>query len=69
MVYYYLGRTGNGEEVVYHGAGLNPNDYNTHYNLGELFYSKYEDNGSALTNSKKTLEATPCTRRPTSGWA
>jgi tetratricopeptide (TPR) repeat protein len=38
---------------------LNPNDYNTHYNLGELSYTKYEDDTAALTEFKKNLEGNP----------
>jgi len=38
---------------------LNPGDYNTHYNLGELYFVKYEDNASALDEFKKTLAGKP----------
>jgi len=69
MVYYYLDEPEMAKKSYTTALALNPNDYNTHYNLGELFYSKYEDNGSALDEFKKTLEGNPCTRRPTSGWA
>jgi tetratricopeptide (TPR) repeat protein len=38
---------------------LNAGDYNTHYNLGELYYTKYEDNISALEEFKKALKENP----------
>jgi tetratricopeptide (TPR) repeat protein len=59
MVYYYLDEQEMAKKSYITALALNPNDYNTHYNLGELYYSKYEDNGSALDEFKKTLEGNP----------
>jgi Tfp pilus assembly protein PilF len=59
MVYYYLDEPEMAKKSYMTALALNPNDYNTHYNLGELYYSKYEDNTNALDEFKKTLEGNP----------
>jgi tetratricopeptide (TPR) repeat protein len=59
MVYYYLDEPEMAKKSYATALALNPNDYNTHYNLGELYYSKYEDNASALDEFKKTLQGNP----------
>jgi tetratricopeptide (TPR) repeat protein len=59
MVYYYLDEPEMAKKSYTTALALNPNDYNTHYNLGELYYSKYEDNAGALDEFKKTLEGDP----------
>ena len=59
MVYYYLDEPEMAKKSYTTALAHNPNDYNTHYNLGELYYSKYEDNAAALDEFKKTLEGNP----------
>jgi Tfp pilus assembly protein PilF len=35
---------------------INPNDYNTHYNLGELYYTLFGDPKKALEEFKNTVQ-------------
>jgi tetratricopeptide (TPR) repeat protein len=55
MVYYYLDEPDMAKKSYLTALALNPADYNTHYNLGELYYSKYGDNKNALEEFKKTV--------------
>ncbi|MBD3392622.1 MAG: tetratricopeptide repeat protein [Chitinivibrionales bacterium] len=71
MLYYYLGYPDISEKSYRTALALNPADYNTRYNLGELYTSLYwnrqdlsEDakaayRRKALTEFKKTLEIEP----------
>jgi tetratricopeptide (TPR) repeat protein len=59
MVYYYLDEPEMAKKSYTTALALNPHDYNTHYNLGELYYSKYNDNADALDEFKKALEGNP----------
>ena len=59
MAYYYLNEPEMAKKAYQTALALNPNDYNTHYNLGELYYTKYEDDTAALEEFKKTLEGNP----------
>jgi len=59
MVYYYLDEPEMAKKSYTTALALNPHDYNTHYNLGELYYSKYGDNADALDEFKKALEGNP----------
>lgn len=59
MVYYYLDEPEMAKKSYTTALALNPDDYNTRYNLGELYYSKYEDNANALDEFKKALEGNP----------
>ncbi|HEX7510905.1 MAG TPA: tetratricopeptide repeat protein, partial [Chitinivibrionales bacterium] len=59
MAYYYLNEPEMAKKAYQTALALNPSDYNTHYNLGELYYSKYNDSASALSEFKKALEGNP----------
>jgi tetratricopeptide (TPR) repeat protein len=59
MSYYYLDQPEMAKKSYQTALALNPGDYNTHYNLGELFFTKYEDNASALEEFKKALAGNP----------
>ena len=59
MLYYYLDEPEMAKKSYQTALALNPGDYNTHYNLGELYFVKYEDNASALDEFKKTLAGKP----------
>jgi protein O-GlcNAc transferase len=59
MSYYYLDEPEMARKSYQTALALNPNDYNTHYNLGELYFTKFEDNAAALEEFKKTLEGNP----------
>ncbi len=59
MSYYYLDEPELAKKSYQTALALNPSDYNTHYNLGELYFTKYEDNAAALEEFKKTLEGNP----------
>jgi len=59
MVYYYLDQPELAKKSYLTALTLNPGDYNTHYNLGELFYSKLNDEKRALDEFKKAIEGNP----------
>jgi tetratricopeptide (TPR) repeat protein len=59
MVYYYLDQPELAKKSYLTALTLNPRDYNTHYNLGELFYSKLNDEKRALDEFKKAVEGNP----------
>jgi tetratricopeptide (TPR) repeat protein len=59
MAYYYLNEPELAKKSYRTALALNPDDYNTHYNLGELFFTKYDDNASALQEFKLTLAGNP----------
>jgi tetratricopeptide (TPR) repeat protein len=56
MVYYYLDEPEFAKKSYQTALALNPGDYNTHYNLGELYFTKYDDKAMAMEEFKKTLE-------------
>ena len=49
MVYYYLGKPGLAEKSYQTALTINPDDYNTHYNLGELYYTFFNDSIRAMS--------------------
>ncbi len=53
MTYYYLHEPYLAEKSYSMALTLNENDYNTHYNLGELYYSQLNDRLKALEQFKK----------------
>jgi tetratricopeptide (TPR) repeat protein len=59
MAYYYLDEPEPAKKAYLTAIALNPKDFNTHYNLGELYYSKLNDEKSALDEFKKTIEGNP----------
>jgi tetratricopeptide (TPR) repeat protein len=59
MVYYYLDQPELARKSYCTALALNPGDYNTHYNLGELYYSKFNDEKHALDEFKKAIEGNP----------
>jgi tetratricopeptide (TPR) repeat protein len=59
MSYYYLDEPEMAKKSYQTALALHPGDYNTHYNLGELYFTKYEDNAAALEEFKKTLTGNP----------
>jgi tetratricopeptide (TPR) repeat protein len=52
MVYYYLNQWSLAEKTYQTALMLNPGDYNTQYNLGELYYTTYW-NSSDISQDKK----------------
>jgi tetratricopeptide (TPR) repeat protein len=59
MVYYYLNEPELARKSYLTALALNPKDYNTHYNLGELLYTKFGDEKGALDEFKKAIEGNP----------
>lgn len=55
MVYYYLQKPHLAKKSYKTALTLNENDYNTHYNLGELYYTLFNDPKKALSEFKKTV--------------
>ncbi len=55
MVYYYLKQPDLAENSYKTALHLNNNDYNTHYNLGELYYSQFKNPEKALKEFKNTI--------------
>ncbi len=55
MVYFYLQKPYLAEKSYQTALALNENDYNTHYNLGELYYSLYNEPQKALEEFKKAI--------------
>ncbi len=56
MIYYYLNKPDIAKKYYKTALALNENDYNTHYNLGELYYSAYNNQKKALEEFKKTIQ-------------
>jgi tetratricopeptide (TPR) repeat protein len=56
MVYYYLGKPGLAEKSYQTALSINPDDYNTHYNLGELYYTFFDDSIRAMGEFLKTIK-------------
>lgn len=59
MVYYYLGNIELSRISYQTAIALNPSDYNTRYNLGELYYTSIGDTTNALKEYKKAVEENP----------
>lgn len=56
MVYYYLEQPHLAEKFYQTALTLNWNDYNTHYNLGELYYSIFNTPKKALKEFNNTIQ-------------
>lgn len=59
MTYYYLNEPQLSKKSYEIALALNPEDYNTRYNFGELLYSSFQDNAAALEEFKRTIELQP----------
>jgi tetratricopeptide (TPR) repeat protein len=59
MVYYYLNHPQLAKISYQTAIALNPYDFNTQYNLGELFYSTLADTTAALISFKKAITENP----------
>lgn len=59
MVYYYLDQPSLAEKSYLTALSLNNRDYNTRFNLGELYYTVYKDNQKALRQFKLALDLNP----------
>ena len=59
MAYYYLDKKELARKSYETALAINPQDYNTHYNLGELLFSEFEDHKGALEEFTKTLAIIP----------
>lgn len=59
MIYYYLGNADLALKSYQTALALNPEDYNTRFNLGELFHTSYRDNRNALRQFTLALESNP----------
>jgi len=59
MVYYYLDQPELAKKSYLTAIALNPGDYNTHYNLGELYYTKFNDVQRALDEFKICIAQNP----------
>ncbi|MFP4013159.1 MAG: tetratricopeptide repeat protein [Chitinispirillaceae bacterium] len=59
MIYYYLGNGDLALKSYQTALALNPEDYNTRFNLGELFYTFYKDNRNALRQFTLALKINP----------
>ncbi|MCX7725565.1 MAG: tetratricopeptide repeat protein, partial [Chitinispirillaceae bacterium] len=59
MVYYYLDYPELAKKAYQTALALNPDDYNTYYNFGELLYNVLKDTVSALKNYKSALSLKP----------
>ena len=55
MAYYYLQKPYLAEKSYKMALTLNEHDYNTHYNLGELYYTLFNDPKKALKKFKKVI--------------
>ncbi len=55
MLYYYLGQLDIAEKSYRTALKINPDDYNTHYNLGELYCSMYWNREDLSEETKRTL--------------
>jgi tetratricopeptide (TPR) repeat protein len=59
MVYYYLHDYEQAKKSYLTALALNPRDFNTRYNLGELFYSALGDTENGLHEFKIALKQDP----------
>lgn len=59
MVYYYLDHIDLALKSYQTALTINPYDYNTHYNLAELYFSDYNDLKKALMECELTLKYNP----------
>ena len=59
MAYYYLGKYEFAEKSYQTALSLHPQDFNTRYNLGELYYCIHEDSKRALQEYRKALQVKP----------
>ncbi len=59
MVYYYLNQPDMAEKSYRTALALNPNDFNTHYNLGELLYTFRSDRRKALEQFREAVTLAP----------
>ncbi len=59
MVYFYLQQPYLAEKSYQTALKLNGNDHNTHYNLGELYYTLYNNPQKALEEFKRTIRIKP----------
>lgn len=55
MAYYYLGQVDMAKRSYETALALNPRDFNTRYNLGELYYTAYKDTQKAAVEFRKAL--------------
>ncbi len=56
MVFYYLGRNREAIRAYEVALRINPHDYNTWYNLGEVYYTIFGDSTQALDCYQRTIE-------------
>ncbi len=56
MVYYYLQQPAPAQKSYETALALNPQDYNTHFNLGELYFTTWDNEADALRSFKRTVE-------------
>jgi tetratricopeptide (TPR) repeat protein len=59
MVYYYLQQPDLAEKSYKLALALNPDDYNTHYNLGEIYFSAMHNEIKALEEFHHTVQLKP----------
>jgi tetratricopeptide (TPR) repeat protein len=57
MAYYYLNQPELAEKSYHTALALNPGDFNTQYNLGELYYTLFGNPAKAAEEFKKALNA------------
>jgi|GEM_PF-788474 len=55
MVYYYFGQWPLAEKAYRTALALNPGDFNTRYNLGELYYTMYWNSVDITEDQRKAL--------------
>lgn len=56
MAYYYINEPQLARKSYETALLLNPLDFNAHYNLGEVYYTYFNDKKSALAEFKKTID-------------
>ncbi|HON09470.1 MAG TPA: tetratricopeptide repeat protein [Chitinispirillaceae bacterium] len=59
MVYYYLSKPDLAKASYQTALAINPDDFNTRYNFGELYYSLINDTALALEEYKKAVTQYP----------
>ncbi|MDO5575925.1 MAG: tetratricopeptide repeat protein, partial [Fibrobacter sp.] len=59
MVYYYLENPELAKNSYQTALALNPEDFNTHYNLGELYLLMFNDTVKAVNEYKTTIQLSP----------